>query len=187
MPASRQQLQQAQYRNRDYDAEEESRYTPKHHSREYGGGGISSHSSRQRASRAPSQSQPRYQSQEESDEVSAYSFRQRSPKSRAYGEEEDPGHYTHRSRTPKAESYVEIEPTECAPKRPKEPRVREPRLHLSDLIPESINPYSYRWETLAPTPDELIDADRFFLKYPPKHLWSEAKFKKIDFGDVPEV
>ncbi|KAI5837806.1 P-loop containing nucleoside triphosphate hydrolase protein, partial [Morchella snyderi] len=46
---------------------------------------------------------------------------------------------------------------------------------------------SYRWETLAPTPDELIDADRFFLKYPPKHLWSEAKFKKIDFGDVPEV
>ncbi|KAH0611978.1 uncharacterized protein H6S33_010030 [Morchella sextelata] len=186
IPASRQQLQQSQYRNRDYDAEEEtSSYTPRQRSREYEEEEITSYSPRQHASRARPQSQPRYQSHEENDEVSAYSSRQRSSKSRAY--EEDSGDYAHHSRTSKAESYAEIEPTERAPKPPKEPRVREPRLHLSDLIPESFTPYSYRWETLAPTPDELIDADRFFLKYPPKHLWSEAKFKKIDFGDVPEV
>jgi hypothetical protein len=186
IPASRQQLQQSQYRNRDYDAEEEtSSYTPRQRSREYEEEEITSYSPRQHASRARPQSQPRYQSHEENDEVSAYSSRQRSPKSRAY--EEDSGDYAHHSRTSKAESYAEIEPIERAPKPPKEPRVREPRLHLSDLIPESFTPYSYRWETLAPTPDELIDADRFFLKYPPKHLWSEAKFKKIDFGDVPEV
>ncbi|KAH8150139.1 uncharacterized protein LAJ45_05825 [Morchella importuna] len=131
-PASRLQLQQSQYRNRDYDVEEKpSSYTPRQRSREY-----------------------------KEEEISSYSPRQHAP---------------------------EIEPIERAPKPPKEPRAREPRLHLSDLIPESLTPYSYRWETFAPTPDELIDADRFFLKYPPKHLWSEAKFKKIDFGDVPEV
>lgn len=186
-PASRLQLQ-SRYRNRDYDAEEKTNsYTPRQRSREYEEEEISSYSPRQHAPRTRPQSQPQYQSYEENDEANAYSSRQRSPKSRAYEEEEDLGDYPHYLRTPKTEPSAETEPIERAPKSPKGPRVREPRLHLSDLIPESFTPYSYRWETFAPTSDELIDADRFFLKYPPKHLWSEAKFKKIDFGDVPEV
>ncbi|KAI5809040.1 P-loop containing nucleoside triphosphate hydrolase protein, partial [Peziza echinospora] len=44
-----------------------------------------------------------------------------------------------------------------------------------------------RWETTPPTSVQLDLATRFFTQHPPKFLWSAEKFKKIDFGDVPEV
>lgn len=53
--------------------------------------------------------------------------------------------------------------------------------------PPGLATYAYRWDTDAPTAAQLKRADSFFTKSPPKHLWSEAKFKKIDYGDAPEV
>lgn len=46
---------------------------------------------------------------------------------------------------------------------------------------------SLRWETLPPTANQLKMADRFFLQHTPEFLWSAAKFKTIEFGNVPEV
>jgi GTP-binding protein len=40
---------------------------------------------------------------------------------------------------------------------------------------------------VEPTQADLQRADEFFCRYPPQHLWSEAKFKKIDYGNAPEV
>lgn len=69
----------------------------------------------------------------------------------------------------------------------KESRQKAPRLKLADVVPEGLTRYAYRWETIAPTEEQVQRADTFFLRYPPKYLWSQAKFKMIDFGDVPEV
>ncbi|KAF8467633.1 P-loop containing nucleoside triphosphate hydrolase protein [Kalaharituber pfeilii] len=44
-----------------------------------------------------------------------------------------------------------------------------------------------RWETETPTPEQLKRADSFFTRYPPQFLWSAAEFKRMDFGNVPEV
>lgn len=185
IPTSWQQPQRSQYRNRDYDAvEETSSYTTRQRLREHEEEETGSYSPRQRLPRNQSQSQPRYQNYQV-EKAGAHNSPQRSSRNRGY--EEDSSNYTPHQHTSRADSNVEANSIERAPRTSKGARAKEPHLHLSDIIPESFSPYAYRWETLAPTPDELVAADRFFLKYPPKHLWSEAKFKKIDFGDVPEV
>ncbi|MCJ1367085.1 GTP-binding protein [Acarospora aff. strigata] len=49
------------------------------------------------------------------------------------------------------------------------------------------NALAYRWDTLAPSPSQLLYADTFFLARPPRLLWSAAKFRTIGFGSLPEV
>ena len=75
--------------------------------------------------------------------------------------------------------YVEQPPQQELPKEPSRPVIEAP--------PPGLTTYAYRWDTVEPNPTQLKKADSFFLKTPPKHLWSEAKFKKIDYGDAPEV
>jgi hypothetical protein len=56
----------------------------------------------------------------------------------------------------------------------------------SDPVP-GLAEHAYRWETARPSGEQLKLAQDFFTKFPAKHLWSEAKFKKIEFGTAPEV
>ena len=46
---------------------------------------------------------------------------------------------------------------------------------------------SYHWDTLPPTPEQLLHASKFFQKQPPEFLWSAPKFHSMSFGDSPEV
>lgn len=46
---------------------------------------------------------------------------------------------------------------------------------------------SYHWDTLPPTPEQLNHASKFFKAKPPAFLWSAETFKKMEFGDSPEV
>ncbi|KAB8299998.1 hypothetical protein EYC80_000238 [Monilinia laxa] len=45
----------------------------------------------------------------------------------------------------------------------------------------------YHWDTLPPTEAQLIHANGFFTKEPPKLLWSTSRFCSMSFGDSPEV
>ena len=59
----------------------------------------------------------------------------------------------------------------------------------SDLLEKvpGLADHAYRWETAKPSGEQLKHAQDFFAKFPAKHLWSEAKFKKIEIGRAPEV
>lgn len=94
---------------------------------------------------------------------------------------------TYRAPPPRASEHAPYEATHEPPQAPKEPRQKAPKLKLEDIITPGLTPYAYRWETIAPTAEQMQQADTFFLRYPPEHLWSQAKFKLIDFGDAPEV
>lgn len=87
----------------------------------------------------------------------------------------------------RASEHAPYEVTHKLLQPPKEPLQKAPRLKLADIISPGLTPYAYRWETIAPTAEQMQQADTFFLRYPPEYLWSQAKFKMIDFGDVPEV
>ncbi|TGO42206.1 hypothetical protein BHYA_0011g00400 [Botrytis hyacinthi] len=45
----------------------------------------------------------------------------------------------------------------------------------------------YHWDTLPPTEAQLVHANGFFTKKPPKHLWSTSQFYAMEFGDSSEV
>ncbi|KAI9649041.1 hypothetical protein NHQ30_001608 [Ciborinia camelliae] len=45
----------------------------------------------------------------------------------------------------------------------------------------------YHWDTLPPTEAQLVHANVFFTKEPPKFLWSASKFCSMSFGDSSEV
>ncbi|CAG8976392.1 hypothetical protein HYALB_00012539 [Hymenoscyphus albidus] len=59
-----------------------------------------------------------------------------------------------------------------------------PRVDTPQLLPHHL---SYHWDTTPPTKDQLLHASKFFKFRPPTFLWSAAEFKKMDFGDSPEV
>lgn len=45
----------------------------------------------------------------------------------------------------------------------------------------------YHWDTLPPNEAQLVHANGFFTKEPPKLLWSTSRFYSMSFGDSPEV
>ncbi|QSZ30747.1 hypothetical protein DSL72_000305 [Monilinia vaccinii-corymbosi] len=45
----------------------------------------------------------------------------------------------------------------------------------------------YHWDTLPPTDAQIVHANAFFTKEPPKLLWSTSKFYSMSFGDSSEV
>lgn len=55
------------------------------------------------------------------------------------------------------------------------------------VVPAGLGNYGYYCGILEPTENQLEWANNFFLHYPPRHLWSVAKFKQIQFGEIPEV
>ena len=52
-------------------------------------------------------------------------------------------------------------------------------------IPQSS--FSYHWDTLPPTVEQLKHAEQFFQKQAPTFLWSAPKFKTMSWGESPEV
>ncbi|KAI5777465.1 P-loop containing nucleoside triphosphate hydrolase protein [Geopyxis carbonaria] len=58
---------------------------------------------------------------------------------------------------------------------------------MAGAVVEDSSRHAYRWETTEPTPTQLQSASDYFLKHPPKLLWSRAKFREIDVGTAPEV
>ena len=46
---------------------------------------------------------------------------------------------------------------------------------------------AYYWDTVAPTPLQLQQAEKFFLAAPPKLLYSATKFRSVNNSTIPEV
>ncbi len=47
--------------------------------------------------------------------------------------------------------------------------------------------FSYYWDTPAPTPLQLRQANKFFAAHPPELLYSSATFRTVEQSTVPEV
>ncbi|RPB03950.1 P-loop containing nucleoside triphosphate hydrolase protein [Choiromyces venosus 120613-1] len=83
-------------------------------------------------------------------------------------------------------------PTTCLiyPEPPRPKPTPKPKLNPTALLAkytEHPTGSTYRWETPPPTSTQLGTAAKFFTRHEPKHIWSAAKFKRIEFGKAPEV
>ncbi len=66
-------------------------------------------------------------------------------------------------------------------------RIHQPGRYPSDHHPPAPTSPSYYWETAAPTPEQLWEAERFFSKAPPTLLFSSTEFRNVKATTVPEV
>ncbi|KAI9806053.1 MAG: GTP-binding protein [Piccolia ochrophora] len=75
-------------------------------------------------------------------------------------------------------------PQEARPTHPPpSPPPRPPRAYLD--VPDST--FAHYWDTTAPTPSQLAQADTFFTTHAPKLVWSSPKFRVIPASEMPEV
>ena len=58
---------------------------------------------------------------------------------------------------------------------------RDPTASISTLT------VAHYWETAAPTPTQLLAAERFFYRKPPTRLYSTTEFRNVKLSFLPEV